>query len=427
MPIYDNHFQKQLALLFLAGAVLVVSVTANAAKKETSQIREASVYIIKDGDYLGSIAISHGVSIAELIEANGLENPDKIYSGMELMIPGAKMNSGEDRKPVRRKKKKIFAEIPKGFTLTRVAKAYGVSIEAIMRANKKLDNPDNLRAGKKILIPGATEEIELVPPPPCFNPAVEFYRIRNDKSIKVHLTYCNGKANPDGVEKLSQFTSPPNLKEMPFPLHPRLAVLLQKVADHFPGRRLEVVSGQRVQKKKNHESFHNKGQAIDFRVAGIPNRTLVNYVRQFDNTGVGFYPNSVFVHMDTRKRNAFWIDYSRPGEKAIYARAGLPDDELEEIRKSRSLKKAERKAARRAAAKAKRKHQPEQKKLAQKARTEKTVSLASVEETETTRVERSHEKDSAKTIQTPVPAAATKEAQDTHSEELAAIQSPGQV
>ncbi|MBN2719258.1 MAG: LysM peptidoglycan-binding domain-containing protein [Deltaproteobacteria bacterium] len=341
MPIHNNHFQKHIVAFFIVAAIAVVSIHARAAKQESSQIREAKVYIIKDGDCLGGIAMSQGVSVQDIIEANGLEDPDKIYSGMELMIPGAKMNSGEDAAPIRKPKpKKVIVEVPKGFTLTRIAKTYGVSVPAIVKANKSLKHADNLRAGMKLLIPGATEEIELVPPPPCFNPAVEFYRIRNDKTTHIHLTFCNGKPNPDGVEKLSHFTSPTNLDEMPFPLHPRLAVLLQKVADKYPGRRLEIVSGQRTQKRKNHESFHTKGQAIDFRVQGIPNRALVNFVRQFDDTGVGYYPNSVFIHMDTRKRNAFWIDYSRPGERAIYARAGLSDEELSQIRDARGEKKS---------------------------------------------------------------------------------------
>ncbi|MBN2530063.1 MAG: LysM peptidoglycan-binding domain-containing protein [Deltaproteobacteria bacterium] len=331
---------KWLASLCITSIIATMSVLASGAKKDLVETREASVYIIKDGDYLGGIAISHGVSIEDIIDANGLDNPDKIYSGMELMIPGARMKTGDTPATVEKQRpKKIFVEVPKGFTLTRIAKAYEVSVAAIVKANANLSDPDSVRAGMEILIPGATKEIELVPPPPCYNPAVEFYRVRNNETVKIHLTFCNGKPNPAGVDQLSRFSSPLNMEKMPFPLHPRLAVLLQKVADEYPNRRLEIVSGQRLQKRKNHESLHNKGQAIDFRVAGIPNRKLVNFVRQFDNTGVGFYPNSVFIHMDTRQQNAFWIDYSRPGERAIYARAGMTKEDIEKIREARAEKR----------------------------------------------------------------------------------------
>ena len=58
-----------------------------------------------------------------------------------------------------------------------------------------------------------------------------------------------------------------------------------------------------------------KGLACDFRVEGVKTTELRDYLRAtFDKVGVGYYPNSTFVHLDVRKdRSAFWIDYSGPG------------------------------------------------------------------------------------------------------------------
>ena len=55
-----------------------------------------------------------------------------------------------------------------------------------------------------------------------------------------------------------------------------------------------------------------KGLACDFRVVGVGNTQLRDYLRQtFKKVGVGYYPNSSFVHLDVRKdQSAFWIDYS---------------------------------------------------------------------------------------------------------------------
>ena len=72
----------------------------------------------------------------------------------------------------------------------------------------------------------------------------------------------------------------------------------------------------------------------------MSNRRLVAFARTFDKVGVGYYPNSVFVHVDTRDKRAFWIDYSKPGEKAIYGRAGMKKSEIEAIRAKRRGKKA---------------------------------------------------------------------------------------
>jgi hypothetical protein len=30
--------------------------------------------------------------------------------------------------------------------------------------------------------------------------------------------------------------------------------------------------------------------------------------------GVGYYPNSSFVHLDVRETNTYWVDYAGPGE-----------------------------------------------------------------------------------------------------------------
>ena len=105
-------------------------------------------------------------------------------------------------------------------------------------------------------------------------------------------------------------------------MDPRLMRLLFQTGHHWPGRRLEVVSGYRHPAvAKNPHSPHMKGLACDFRVEGVRTAELRDYLRHtFDKVGVGYYPNSSFVHLDVRKdRSAFWIDYSGPGERAVYS------------------------------------------------------------------------------------------------------------
>ncbi|HEY3352953.1 MAG TPA: DUF882 domain-containing protein [Polyangia bacterium] len=109
-------------------------------------------------------------------------------------------------------------------------------------------------------------------------------------------------------------------------MHPRLATLFYRVAQHYAGKRVEVISGYRPD-ARNPRSPHRKGLAVDFRVQGVRNADLRDYLRRgFDKVGVGYYPNSVFVHFDVRQRSAFWIDYSGPGEEAVYS--DNPDGDL---------------------------------------------------------------------------------------------------
>ena len=53
------------------------------------------------------------------------------------------------------------------------------------------------------------------------------------------------------------------------------------------------------------QSQHTEGNAVDFRVRGVPTQRLLNYVRSLRIGGVGYYPHSQFVHSDTG-RVRFW-------------------------------------------------------------------------------------------------------------------------
>jgi hypothetical protein len=95
----------------------------------------------------------------------------------------------------------------------------------------------------------------------------------------------------------------------------RLVGVLTRAARKFAARRIEVVSGYRSPKynlmlrKKGHQvarlSQHVEGHAVDFRIRGVPTKSLLNFVRSLRLGGVGFYPHSQFVHSDTG-RIRYW-------------------------------------------------------------------------------------------------------------------------
>ena len=208
-----------------------------------------------------------------------------------------------------------------GVTLVDVAHTYHVPVARIIRANR-IHEPRSLHAGHKLVIPGATKVRPMRRRPVCKSPAVEFLRVANDEHANVVLTRCNGDADPAGVERLSRLARSLHV-DASLELASRLAQMLQKVALRFPGHRIEVISGYRPHPPgREGISNHTKGRAIDFRIAGISNEVLRDFCRAtFDDAGVGYYPNSVFVHLDARERGsgkAFWVDYSRPGEAPRY-------------------------------------------------------------------------------------------------------------
>jgi hypothetical protein len=98
----------------------------------------------------------------------------------------------------------------------------------------------------------------------------------------------------------------------------RLLGLLARVSDHFGGRQIHVVSGYRLPKGLTRRtSRHVAGEAIDFRIPGVPLTTLRDYCQQFPDVGVGYYPTTQFVHLDVRKQPARWTDWSLPGQPPV--------------------------------------------------------------------------------------------------------------
>lgn len=95
-----------------------------------------------------------------------------------------------------------------------------------------------------------------------------------------------------------------------FPMDPRLIDILSHVHEGTKSRvKFEVLSGYRSPKTnamlrrassgvaKN--SFHMYGQAIDIRLPDIRTSMLRNAARSIRAGGVGYYPRSNFVHVDT--------------------------------------------------------------------------------------------------------------------------------
>jgi len=52
------------------------------------QIRQGTVHIVQSGESLIGIALRYGVSVDDILEFNGLTDPDALSEGQELIIPG---------------------------------------------------------------------------------------------------------------------------------------------------------------------------------------------------------------------------------------------------------------------------------------------------------------------------------------------------
>jgi uncharacterized protein YcbK (DUF882 family) len=100
-------------------------------------------------------------------------------------------------------------------------------------------------------------------------------------------------------------------------IDPRLVATLIQVSDTFGGRTIRIASGYREHSFAK-ESKHLNGEACDFAVEGVPNEALRDYLLTLKSVGVGYYPNSSFVHLDVRAEKMTWVDTSAPGDAPRY-------------------------------------------------------------------------------------------------------------
>lgn len=94
------------------------------------------------------------------------------------------------------------------------------------------------------------------------------------------------------------------------PIDPRLYETLSAIQDKFGGRRIFIISGFRNQRKTT--SFHFHATATDIRVEDVDPKVVRDFAQTLDTggMGIGYYPNSGFVHIDVRPQSFRWTDYS---------------------------------------------------------------------------------------------------------------------
>jgi len=94
--------------------------------------------------------------------------------------------------------------------------------------------------------------------------------------------------------------------------HPRTLDLVYAATLHFGAPYVTLISGVR---KDRGGSRHSHGLAADVVLPGVDDEELAAFFRAQGFVGVGTYPHSGFVHVDTRDQSYFWIDNSRPNQR----------------------------------------------------------------------------------------------------------------
>jgi LysM repeat protein len=126
----------------------------------------SSTYIIQPGDTLYKIMLKFNVSASALISANNLTNPNLLFVGQRLIIPGvggtvpvvATQPAATAAAPV---SGSVYV-VQSGDTLYKIALKLGVDAASLIAANH-LTNPNLLYVGQQLAIPGGVAPTAVPP------------------------------------------------------------------------------------------------------------------------------------------------------------------------------------------------------------------------------------------------------------------------
>jgi uncharacterized protein YcbK (DUF882 family) len=179
-----------------------------------------------------------------------------------------------------------------------------------------LSAPAFSKAAKAAVMPSSP----VVPPavlPPATAPNERILRLYNThtgESVR-SVFWAEGQFIPDALQDINRLLRDHRNNKVA-EIDPQLLLLLDKVSAKFGDHpTLHVISGYRSPESnaKLHEntngvakhSLHMEGKAIDVRIPGQDLAKLHKLIMAEQAGGVGYYPDSQFVHMDVG-RVRYW-------------------------------------------------------------------------------------------------------------------------
>lgn len=201
--------------------------------------------------------------------------------------------------------------VARGDSLTGIAYRYGTTVRALAAANA-LDQSGRVHTDQLLVIPQHLR-------PGGGDDWLKYARAPKEPGHLDLYTYttrfrgpvvADGKLLPAARRSISALLG---VKGSRPPLSERLLRLLVRVSDTFGGRPVRIVSGYRTSSYFS-DSRHRRSEAVDFSIPGVPNAIVRQYLLLLSDVGVGYYPNSSFLHLDVRSCPMQWTDYAGPGE-----------------------------------------------------------------------------------------------------------------
>ena len=128
--------------MVVAGQKLVLPGSRRATAAAAPRALPTAPYTVKSGETLSEIADRFGTSTERLIKINGISNPNLVVAGTRLAIPGRPSSSAAPRNA----KEHV---VRSGESLSSIAGSYGLPVERLVAINK-IDDPDLVVSGTRL-------------------------------------------------------------------------------------------------------------------------------------------------------------------------------------------------------------------------------------------------------------------------------------
>ncbi|MEN3275083.1 MAG: hypothetical protein V7631_873 [Massilia sp.] len=143
---------------------------------------------------------------------------------------------------------------------------------------------------------------------------LRLYNTHTGESLR-RVFWAEGQFIPDALQDINKLLRDHRNNKIA-PIDPKLLLLVNEVSNKFgDGQQLHIISGYRspesnakLAARSNgvaRHSMHMDGKAIDIRLPGKNLAQLHKAAMSLRGGGVGYYPDSQFVHMDTG-RVRYW-------------------------------------------------------------------------------------------------------------------------
>jgi len=146
-------------------------------------------------------------------------------------------------------------------------------------------------------------------PPPSGDKVLSLYNTHTGEFIKKAVFWSEGHFVPETIDRINHLLRDHRTGDM-YEMDPHLYVLLYRISRKIEvNKPIHIISGYRSPKTnaalakasngvaKN--SLHMRGMAMDIRVPGRELKVVRQVALNLAEGGVGYYPDSEFVHIDT--------------------------------------------------------------------------------------------------------------------------------